>query len=482
MPDSYDMLARSIERVIRSDLPPPASPQQLASSIDRIMIDESRAGSLRLAYLRLVVVAGFAVMSIDALVRGDAGDPSAPAGAGVTLTAALALAWLAVAVALALALRKGWYRRWVPHVMPGIDAAMIAAGFLAPLLLAGEARREAEPEAIASLIALCAYLGISGGLRLSRSSARAGMVLSVVVFVTAAFVARLSPVPTTAVAATLVAAGVVSASITQIIRRLVTDEVAKATLSQMYEEAALAIDAREQVLKIVVHDLRNPLHTIAMGADLLIEAELPPERQREHLRRIKRAGERMDRLVQDLLDVAKLEAGRVAIVPRDVDVPKMLREAHGMLAPLAAERSIELALDAPESLPRVSADEGRIIQVLSNIVGNALKFTPVGGRVVIAARPAPGGVHFSVSDTGPGIPADKLDRIFGRFWQADAADRRGIGLGLTIAKGIMDAHAGRLWVESRVGEGTTFHFVLGTASPSSGSRTSRSAGRMELHG
>ena len=219
MPDSYDLLALSIERVIRSDLPPPASPQQLAASIDRIMIDESRAGSRRLAYLRLVVVAGFAVMSIEALLRRDAADPSAPAAAAVALTAGLALTWLAIAAALALALRRGWYRRWVPHVMPGIDAAMIAAGFLVPLLLGGDAGREAEPEAIASLIALCAYLGISGGLRLSRSSARAGMVLSVVVFVTAAFVARLSPVPTTAVAATLVAAGLLSASVTQIIRR-----------------------------------------------------------------------------------------------------------------------------------------------------------------------------------------------------------------------------------------------------------------------
>jgi signal transduction histidine kinase len=317
----------------------------------------------------------------------------------------------------------------------------------------------------ASFAALCAYLAISGGLRLSRSSARAGTALAVVVFLAGALAARLPVLPTVAVVAMLAGIGQLSGTVTGLVRRLVTDEVAKTTLSQMYKEAALAIEAREQVLRIVTHDLRNPLHTIAMAAELLIEADLPKERQQDHLRRITRAGERMNRLVQDLLDVAKLEAGRLAIAPREIDVPRMLREAHGMLAPLAAERSIDLALDIAEPLPRVSADEGRIIQVLSNIVGNALKFTPVGGKVVIGARAAPGSVHFSVSDTGPGIPPDKLDRIFGRFWQADPADRRGIGLGLTIAKSIMDAHDGRLWVESRVGSGTTFHFVLGTATP-----------------
>jgi signal transduction histidine kinase len=136
-----------------------------------------------------------------------------------------------------------------------------------------------------------------------------------------------------------------------------------------------------------------------------------------------------------------------------------------MLTPLAQEKKVRLDREITERLPRITADAGRVLQVLSNLVGNAIKFTPEGGRIVIGAKPVAGGVEFFVSDTGPGIPPDQLERIFGRFWQADVTDRRGIGLGLTIAKGIMDAHGGRLWVESTLGQGTTFRFILGTVLP-----------------
>ena len=230
MADSYDLLARSIERVIRGDLPPPASEQQLASSIDRIMAEESRAGELRLAYLRLAVVAAFAVTAFGAFVsrRGDSGMDSADA-----LTAGVAAAWLGVATVLALALRRGWYRRWVPHVMPAADAAMIAAAFLLPLLGDDAAARRLPAEALAMLTALCAFLGTSRGLRLSRSSTHTGTALALVVFAAVGVVARLDPLPAVAIAAMLVGTGLVAASITQLVRRVVTDEVAKATLSQM---------------------------------------------------------------------------------------------------------------------------------------------------------------------------------------------------------------------------------------------------------
>ena len=462
MPDSYDLLAESIERVIRRDLPPPASARQLAGSIDRIMSEEARAGELRLAQLRVLVVAPFVALAIDALVRRDVADPRPVAAASATVATVVAAVWMTLAIGLALALRRGWYRRWVPRVMPGVDALMIAVVFLAPLYAGGHVSRAPAPEALAGLTALCAFLAISGGVRLSRSSARIGTALAVAVFVVAAAAARLGLLPALAILVALVGAGLLSASITGLVRRLVIDEVAKATLSQMYDEASREVDAREQVLKIVSHDLRNPLHTVGMGASLLMEVQMPHEKQREHLARIKRAGERMERLVHDLLDVAKLEAGRVAIAPRELDAEPLLREAHDMLSPLAAEHSLTLELDVAERLPRVSADAGRVLQVISNLVGNAVKFTSAGGRIVIRAQPSPGGVHFSVSDTGCGIPPEQLERIFGRFWQADAADRRGIGLGLSIAKGIVAAHGGRIWVESRVGEGTTFHFVLGS--------------------
>lgn len=116
-------------------------------------------------------------------------------------------------------------------------------------------------------------------------------------------------------------------------------------------------------------------------------------------------------------------------------------------------------------MPLVTADAGRVIQVLSNLVGNALKFTPRGGRIVLRVDGVPGGARFAVSDTGAGIPEEQLSRLFARFWQGDPTDRRGIGLGLTIAKGIVDAHGGRIWVDSEVGVGTTFYFTLGTTLP-----------------
>jgi signal transduction histidine kinase len=470
VPDSYDALAASIERVLRTDIAPPGSATHLAGSIDRIMHDESRAGELRLGYLRLIVVAPFVIITSSVVLR-PAGDASFMRPGAAALLAAV---WLIAAGALVFALRRGWYRRWVPRVAPIVDAVMILLGFV----LSWRASSATGASAMALLgyvTALCAFLSLSGALRLSRRAARAGTALSVSVFVIAAAVMRLDVLPAAGIALTLLATGLLGASVTTLIRRVVTDEVARTTLSLMYKEAEETIDAREQVLKIVSHDLRNPLHTISMCASLLLDVPMQPGDQSGHLQRIKRAGERMNRLVQDLLDVAKLEAGRVGIDARELQVAPLVREAHEMLAPLAAEKSIRLDYSVSDALPAVTADGGRVLQVLSNLVGNAVKFTPKEGRIVIRADPAPGGVRFSVADTGPGIPQEQLGKLFGRFWQGNPADRRGIGLGLSIAKGIVDAHGGRIWVESRVGEGTTFFFTLGTALPptASGSRERR---------
>jgi signal transduction histidine kinase len=140
-------------------------------------------------------------------------------------------------------------------------------------------------------------------------------------------------------------------------------------------------------------------------------------------------------------------------------------EAHDMLRPIAAEKSLRLHVIVAEGLPTITADAGRVLQVLSNLVGNAVKFTPAGGRVTVRAEQVAGNVRFCVADTGSGIPPEQLPHIFGRLWQADRSDRRGIGLGLAIAKGIVEAHGGRISVESRVGEGTSFYFTLGAGAP-----------------
>ncbi len=476
-PDSYDALAASIERVLRTDLAPPGSATQLAASIDRIMRDEATAGELRLGYLRLVVVAPFVVATGAMLGAAASGNGFAAALTSAGAPVSIGIAWLVSSAALVVALRRGWYRRWLPHVVPIVDAIVILAGFAA--IWRSSAVTGASSMALVGYVtALCAFLSLSGALRLSRWAARAGTALALAVFLLASFVMRLDTLPAAGIALTLVAIGLLGASVTTLIRRVVTDEVARATLSSMYKEAEETINAREQVLKIVSHDLRNPLHTISMCASLLLDVPMPAGDQSGHLSRIKRAGERMNRLIQDLLDVAKLEAGRVGIDARALQVGPLIREAHEMLAPLAAEQSIQLDAVVADALPTLTADEGRVLQVLSNLVGNAIKFTPKNGRIVIRADSSPGGVRFSVADTGQGIPPEQLSKLFGQFWQGNPADRRGIGLGLTIAKGIVDAHGGRIWVESRVGEGTTFHFTLSSALPptSSGTRERRSAG------
>ena len=459
--DSYEALAASIERVLRTDLAGPNISTHLAGSIDRIMLEEARAAELRLAWVRLVVIAPYVLLTLWALFL-----PGARGAHGSLIPAAvLAIVWLSAAGALVVALRRGWYRHWVPHLMPVLYAVTILGGFILWWRLDDAVRPLPAAELVAYVVVHCAFMCLSGALRLSRWSARAGTVFGVGVFVVVAVIADMSPLPAAAIALTLLASGLLASNVTTLVRRVITDEVARGALSRMYEQASEAVEAREQVLKIVSHDLRNPLNTISMTAALLLESQGIGEQDKAHLARIKRAGARMNRLIQDLLDVAKLESGRVAIDAKLIEVAPLIREAGEMLAPLAAEKSVRLDAAAAEGLPMITADAGRILQVLSNLAGNAIKFTPPEGRIVVRADPDVRGVRFSVRDTGPGIPPEQLTQIFGRFWQANPADRRGIGLGLTIAKGIVEAHGGRIWCESRVGEGTTFQFTLGTEIP-----------------
>ena len=233
--------------------------------------------------------------------------------------------------------------------------------------------------------------------------------------------------------------------------------------ARLYSEAEQATRARDQMLGVVAHDLRNPLSTILMASEMLEDAVQPTPSARKQVTMITRAGERMNRLIQDLLDVKRIEGGGIAVEPRPVPASSLLAEAAEMLRPLAAASAIELQVEDCGVLPSVSADPHRIQQVLSNLIGNAIKFTPSGGRITLRARPSSGGVRLAVADTGPGIPAEQLPHIFGQFWQGARTDRRGIGLGLAIAKGIVEAHGGRIWVESRMGKGSTFYFSLPTA-------------------
>ena len=233
--------------------------------------------------------------------------------------------------------------------------------------------------------------------------------------------------------------------------------------ARLYHAAQQAVQARDDVLGIVSHDLRNPLSAIAMCANTLLEGDAGdlPETAAELAQTIRQSSDWMNRLIQDLLDVASIEAGRLALERRPVDPVRLAVETTVMLEPLAQERAVELREELPEELPRVDADPERVVQVLSNLVGNALKFTPKGGAVVVRATAENGAVRFAVADTGVGIPAEHLPHIFDRFWQArKGAARAGAGLGLAISRGIVEAHGGRLVVESHEGKGTTFSFTL----------------------
>lgn len=240
--------------------------------------------------------------------------------------------------------------------------------------------------------------------------------------------------------------------------------------ARLYREARRATQARDDVLGIVAHDLRNPLNSILLQAGLLRSREPEPERSaRKPAEVIERAATRMNRLIQDLLDVTRMEAGRLSVEPARVSAHHVVADAVEAQKPLATSASIELRLEAAPDLPELWADRDRLLQVFENLMGNALKFTKPGGRVTVGAIPKEGEVLFRVTDTGSGIAAEDLPHLFERFWQA-RKERRGAGLGLPIVKGIIEAHRGRIWAESLPGQGSTFFFTIPTAQRAEDSR------------
>jgi signal transduction histidine kinase len=254
---------------------------------------------------------------------------------------------------------------------------------------------------------------------------------------------------------------------------------------RLLAEAQESVRAREDLLAIVSHDLRNPLGVVLASSALLLKSSLPPEppgkegRARRQIEAIERAGHRMNRLIRDLLDFAAIQAGHLSVSSHPREVGVLLREVLDALEPIAATKSIKLIDGTPENGGlSISCDHDRVIQLFSNVVGNAVKFTPEGGTVILRAEPDQAMVRFAVADNGPGIAAEELPFVFDRYYQARRRNRDGIGLGLSIARGIVEAHGGRIWVESPTaqaqaqaqaqgqagnqgsGGGTTFFFTL----------------------
>jgi signal transduction histidine kinase len=233
--------------------------------------------------------------------------------------------------------------------------------------------------------------------------------------------------------------------------------------ARLYKAAQDATRARDDLVAIVSHDLRNPVHTINMAAAFLLEVAPPVDRRitsRRQLEVIQRAANRANRLISDLLDVARIQAGGLSVDPVSVDVRSLVQEAVDAATPLATGSQLTLQGSVADDVTMVSSDRDRILQVFANLIGNAIKFTPKGGQITIRAETDGPEVKFSVADTGPGIPAEHLSHVFDRYWQAKSTAKLGTGLGLSIAKGIVAAHGGRIWVESKPGDGATFIFTL----------------------
>lgn len=231
--------------------------------------------------------------------------------------------------------------------------------------------------------------------------------------------------------------------------------------ARLYQVAQRAIQSRDEVLGIVAHDLRNPLNAILIQASLLRRSSAPTARlATDAAMMIERSVHRMHRLIQDLLDVTRLEGGSLTIEPGRVSPEEVIKDsiqAHELLASSAA---LQLRADVAPELDEIWADRDRLLQVLDNLIGNALKFTEPGGIITVGARDQAGCVLFWVADTGAGIDREQLPHVFERFWQARKSERRGAGLGLPIVKGIVEAHGGQIRVESALGEGSTFSFAI----------------------
>ncbi len=234
--------------------------------------------------------------------------------------------------------------------------------------------------------------------------------------------------------------------------------------ARLYEDAREATRHREQVLAVVSHDLRNPLNAIQLAAKLL-STRLPEPHDRSVDRQvdtIARSADRMEHLIGDLLDVASIQARRLSVEPRSTAVGKLLDETIASHEGAAGQKGLALRCEGPAPDVAIRADPHRVLQVLANLIGNAIKFCSEGEIVVRAERDGRE-VVFSVRDTGPGIAPQELEQIFAPYWSSARHARAGTGLGLTISRGIVDAHGGRIWAESTVGAGSTFFFTLPVA-------------------
>ena len=235
-------------------------------------------------------------------------------------------------------------------------------------------------------------------------------------------------------------------------------------LARQVQREQQAVRARDELVAVVSHDLRNPMTIISMLCGMMQKAfssdgTHSSRRINSAIDTMQQASSRMNVLLEDLLDTSKIEAGRYTIAQQPLDVSQIFEEAYSLLAPLATDKSVELTFHAEPDL-KISADPERLFQVLSNLIGNAIKFTPAQGKIGVVAMSDGQQIVFSVRDSGRGISPEQLPHIFERYWTAKEHNASGTGLGLYISQGIIKAHGGQLLAESKLGEGSEFRFTV----------------------
>ena len=249
-------------------------------------------------------------------------------------------------------------------------------------------------------------------------------------------------------------------------RQLAHEVTARVTMAvesaRLYEAAQEAIVAREDIVAIVSHDLRNPLHGMRLNCDHLLELAPRYDRRagRKQVEAIGRGIHRMSQMIRDLSELSRIEAGHLPLERSPQPGSVVLADALDLLRPLAQQKSLLLREPPPVPDVLLDCDRSRVLQVLSNLVGNAIKFTPARGTVTLALAVDDGFMRFEVRDDGPGIERAQLGHIFERYWRGEERRRRGSGLGLFIAKAIVDAHGGQIGVDSEPGYGTSVWFTV----------------------
>jgi signal transduction histidine kinase len=246
--------------------------------------------------------------------------------------------------------------------------------------------------------------------------------------------------------------------------------------ARLFFEAQRAIKTREDVLAIVSHDLKNPLGTIELAVNILRRfKQIDANQVQEFVNRVQRSADEMEVLIADLLDFARIQSGTFSVVVSADSLRQVITPVIDRMQALAEAKRQTLDVDIPLGLPHVAVDAHRIGQVVSNLVRNAIKFTPKEGSIRIWASQQERQIVVCVEDSGPGIPQEYLPKIFDRFWRAPGAKQEGSGLGLSIAKGIVEAHGGMIWAESRSGKGSSFFFTLPLADLDGTKHTDRAA-------